>query len=176
MPVAHSAPFLHVFQMRPFVAALALTLVLATAGRARAGERDPWFGRDKALHFAASAGLAAGGYAAGALLWERQELRLVFGAGLSLGAGAAKELIDLAGAGDPSWRDMAWNVAGATTGLLAAWAVDRAITGARTTPREDTALLLESLALARHALHEVGPARRALPLARPLVSGGPLFP
>lgn len=98
-----------------------LLLALPTAAHADA---DPWFGRDKALHFGASATLAAGGYALGGALFDGREARLATGAGLALGAGVAKELADLAGAGDPSWRDMAWNAIGTGAGLLLAWGAD----------------------------------------------------
>lgn len=84
-------------------------------------ENDPWFGRDKALHFGVSAALAGGGYAAGATIWEEPAPALLLGAGLALAAGAGKELWDLAGHGHPSWRDMAWNVAGTGAGLLLGW-------------------------------------------------------
>jgi putative lipoprotein len=55
------------------------------------------------------------------------------GAGAGLAAGAAKELWDLSGHGDPSARDLAWDVAGTLTGVAVAalidWAVGRLSTG-----------------------------------------------
>ena len=101
---------------------LALALLAATPA---AADDDPWLGGDKALHYGASLGLAASGYGAGALAFDGEPARLATGAGLALGAGAGKELLDLAGLGDPSWRDLAWDVAGAATGLALAWAIDR---------------------------------------------------
>ncbi len=92
---------------------------------AKAQDPDPWFGRDKALHFGFSAALASGGYAAGALIWDGPTERLLAGAGLSLSLGVAKEIADMAGAGDPSWRDLAWDVVGTGVGLALAWSVDR---------------------------------------------------
>lgn len=86
---------------------------------------DPWLGRDKALHFGASFGIATGGYGAAALMGEGTTVRLGMGAGLALGAGVGKELLDLAGFGHPSWRDLAWNVLGTASGLLFAWTIDR---------------------------------------------------
>lgn len=91
---------------------------------ASASDDDPWFGRDKKLHFAVSAGLAAGGYGLGAAFWEETSARLATGATVALGAGIAKELYDLADHGHPSWRDLAWDVIGTGTGLLLAWGVD----------------------------------------------------
>jgi len=96
-----------------------------TFASASPSDPDPWFGEDKMLHFGVSAALASGGYAAASLIWEEPEERLLAGAGLALGLGAAKEVADLAGYGDPSWRDMTWNVAGTGVGLVLAWAVDR---------------------------------------------------
>lgn len=86
---------------------------------------DAWFGRDKALHFGASAALATGGYALTSVFSESRTARLIGGAGLALTAGAGKELYDLLGPGDPSWRDLVWDVIGTSAGLLLAYTVDR---------------------------------------------------
>ncbi len=85
---------------------------------------DPWFGRDKALHFGASATLGTGGYVGGSLVLDEPWQRAVAGAGLSLGLGTAKELYDLAGYGHPSWRDMTWNVVGTALAVGLCWTVD----------------------------------------------------
>jgi putative lipoprotein len=105
---------------------LCLLLVLVFPAPALAAD-DPWFGKDKWLHFGASTALAAGGYALGAAIWERPEPALAVGAGLALGAGVGKEILDLAGMGHPSWRDLAWDVAGTGVGLLLAWAIHSAV-------------------------------------------------
>ena len=89
------------------------------------GASDPWFGRDKALHFGASAGLAITGYAASSIFFQDRGARLVSGAGLALTAGIAKELNDLAGHGDPSWRDLTWDFVGTAAGLALAYVMDR---------------------------------------------------
>jgi len=102
----------------------ALTLFLALSGPAMAADRDPWFGRDKALHFSASATLAMVGYGASALKTPDPLMRAAAGATLGLGAGIAKELLDLTGAGDPSWRDLTWDVVGTATGVLVASGID----------------------------------------------------
>lgn len=102
---------------------LIIASLLCMAPLSAAADPDPWLGRDKALHFGVSAGLSGGGYAAGAMIWDEPLPALLTGAGLALGAGAAKELWDLAGNGHPSWRDMAWNVVGAGAGLLVAWSI-----------------------------------------------------
>jgi putative lipoprotein len=106
---------------------------LALVGPARAEEADPWLGRDKALHFGACAVISAGGYGAAALATEDVRVRVGVGAGAGLAAGVAKELWDLGGHGDPSTRDLAWDVAGTITGVAVAalidWAVGRFSTG-----------------------------------------------
>ena len=99
---------------------------LAPGAASAAPPSDPWTGPDKALHFTASAALAGGGYALAALGVEGTPGRLAGGAALALGAGAAKEAFDAAGFGTPSWRDVAWDVAGLAFGLLFSAAVDHA--------------------------------------------------
>jgi putative lipoprotein len=110
--------------------ALALLLVgplRARAQQAAAAETDPWFGHDKALHFAASGSLALVGYAGASLATERRPTRVVVAASFALGLGIAKEVWDLTGHGDASWRDLTWDVVGTTAGVLIAYAIDRAI-------------------------------------------------
>lgn len=77
------------------------------------------------LHFAGSAALATGGYAVGAWIWEEPEPALLLGAGISLGAGVTKELLDLGGMGHASWRDLAWDVVGTGVGLALSWGIHR---------------------------------------------------
>ncbi|MFO0604220.1 MAG: hypothetical protein U0324_13645 [Polyangiales bacterium] len=115
-------------------AACGLALALA-AGAARAQSGDAWFGADKALHFTASALIAGGGYALGAGCFEATAPRVLLGAGLGLAAGVGKELVDLAGYGDPSWRDLAWDALGVGVGVTAAWLVDRALRPTARPPR-----------------------------------------
>jgi putative lipoprotein len=105
------------------VLVLVLVSVLAPLP-ARAADPDPWFGRDKGLHFAVSGTIAAAGYAGAALVTENRTTRAAAGATLALGAGAAKELWDLSGHGDASWRDLTWDVVGTATGVLVAAAID----------------------------------------------------
>jgi putative lipoprotein len=100
--------------------------VLCTAP-ARADDGDPWWGPDKALHFGVSAGLGAAGYAASSLLFERRLERAAGGAAFSLTLGASKELYDLSGAGDASWKDFTWDVAGTAVGVGLALLVDLAV-------------------------------------------------
>ena len=92
---------------------LTLTL-LAAAGpnHACSVARDDWMGRDKAAHFGAS---FAVGVAASRLTNEPWEA-----VGLALIPGVAKELYDAGQACNRfSWKDMAWNAAGAYIGVRA---------------------------------------------------------
>jgi putative lipoprotein len=104
--------------------ALFLVLTLASTVALAQADPDPWFAPDKALHFGVSAGIAALGYGGAALLTEQRGVRVALGAGLGLAAGIGKELLDLAGLGSPSWRDLAWDVLGTGFGVLASWLLD----------------------------------------------------
>ncbi len=101
---------------------------------ARAQSADDWCGADKALHFTASAVIAGGCYALGAALFDDTWPRVTLGVGVGLAAGVGKELIDLAGYGDPSWRDLTWDALGVGVGALAAWGVDMAVRALRAPP------------------------------------------
>ena len=99
-------------------------VIVASSCRAQADEdSDPWFGKDKALHFGASGVLAMGGYAVGTALVDSQGGALLIGAAVSITAGVTKECLDLAGLGDPSWKDLAWDGIGTVTGLAVAWSI-----------------------------------------------------
>lgn len=102
---------------------LVLVLGLCTEN-AQAQSRDDWWGRDKALHLGVSAALGASGYAASSLALETHSTRAVAGTALALSAGIAKELYDLAGHGQPSYKDMVFNVAGTALGVCVAYLVD----------------------------------------------------
>ena len=117
--------------MRALVLA-GVALLLAAPVRAQQApavqpDPDPWFGRDKALHFAASASIAVAAYGGTSLVTEDRPTRVVVSASVALGAGILKELWDLSGHGDASWRDLTWDVVGTTTGVLFAYALDWAI-------------------------------------------------
>ena len=105
----------------------------AVPATASAQDADPWFARDKALHFDVSAGIAAAGYGVGAgwIFPDARWKALALGGGLAITAGATKELVDLTGAfhGDPSWKDFTWDVIGTVAGLALAWGVDLLLGG-----------------------------------------------
>ena len=108
--------------------ALALVLALALESPVRA-DSDPWLAPDKGLHVGLSAAIAAGGYGLGALELQQRRDALLLGGGLALLAGGFKELIDLKGAGDPSWKDLTMDLVGAVAGLVLAWGLDLLIRG-----------------------------------------------
>jgi putative lipoprotein len=85
---------------------------------------DEWLGRDKALHFGASAAIAATGYGVTTAFTEKRALAFAIGGGVAIGAGIAKEGYDALGYGEPSWKDFAWDVAGTLVGLGIAYGVD----------------------------------------------------
>ncbi|HZA15119.1 MAG TPA: hypothetical protein VE618_11500 [Myxococcaceae bacterium] len=104
-----------------------VALALAVSAGASPANPDPWLGGDKLSHFGVSAGLALAGYGASSVVFRDDRARLATGAGLALTLGAARELDNLGGSGNPSWRDMAWNALGMAVGLGAAWLVDNFI-------------------------------------------------
>ena len=114
--------------------------VLLAYSRPVFAERSEWFGRDKMQHFALSALVSAGGFGLGASLFDSSAAGLSIGGLLALAAGGGKELYDLAGHGDPDWRDFLWDIIGTTIGLLIAWSIERCLTERRRTARRRTAV------------------------------------
>ena len=104
-----------------------VALLMTSEARAQQQDTDPWFGHDKALHFAASASIAAIAYGGAALKTDDRPTRVAAAVTIALGAGVLKETWDLTGHGDASWRDLTWDVIGTTTGVLVAVAIDWAI-------------------------------------------------
>jgi len=106
---------------RPLVV---LAIVLAAPSAVADDSADPWIARDKALHFDATAGIAMATYALSTYeLHARWESLAVAGA-FTLAVGAGKELLDMTGLGDPSWKDFTWDAIGTVAGLALAWSVD----------------------------------------------------
>ena len=97
------------------------TAVLALAALmvpmpAHAQSEDRWWSADKGMHFGASLVITAGGHAVSSVWLDEPWQRSIAGASLGLGAGLGKELYDLSGHGDASWKDVTWDVAGVMTG------------------------------------------------------------
>ena len=104
---------------------LALVLGWLVAASPASAQQDDWLGRDKALHFGLSVGLAAGAYAVSAPFVEDPVTRFALGVGAGFGVGVLKEIWDATGRGTPSGRDLAWDVAGVATGAALSLLVDR---------------------------------------------------
>ena len=106
---------------------LCLGLASTSARVASAAERDPWLGPDKAKHFGASAIIASGAYGASAPLTSSRTARAIVGGTVAFAAGLAKEGWDLAGHGDPSFRDLTWDAIGTGVGVALALVIDLAV-------------------------------------------------
>lgn len=104
--------------------AAALLMPIAATPRVQAADSDPWFAHDKYLHGSVSAALSLTGYAAASSTTTDLRWRFGTGAALALTAGVGKELLDLGGPGDASWRDLTWDVVGTATGLAIAYMLD----------------------------------------------------
>jgi putative lipoprotein len=100
------------------------SLTLAVALFCSTAHADEWLGRDKALHFGASAILSSTAYGVTTAFDDRRSVAFIVGSGVALTAGIAKETYDALGYGDPSWKDLAWDVAGTLVGLGIAYGVD----------------------------------------------------
>jgi putative lipoprotein len=123
---AHTTGTEKVFRVAFTVAWLALA---PSPARAASPDDDPWLGEDKAKHFAVSAVVAGGGYGLSAALVDARGHALILGGAFAFGVGVAKEVADLAGLGDPSWKDLTWDALGTASGLAIAWGVDLIVRG-----------------------------------------------
>lgn len=117
--------------------ALWAALLCLGASPSAAQAEEPRVARDKWLHFGVSASLAAGSYAVAWSAFDCRWQRVALSSGLTLALGGGKELLDLAGLGDPSWRDFAWDALGTATGVFVAWLLDVLLTNDRCPPRKE---------------------------------------
>jgi len=117
--------------VRSLRTALLVALVLLAVPRSARAD-DAWTGEDKTLHYAVSATLAGGSYVASAAALRARGHALLLAGGLTLAVGAGKELLDLAGLGQPSWKDLTWDVLGNVSGLALAWSIDLLVRGVST--------------------------------------------
>lgn len=108
--------------LKPFTLPVLLCWVWASPALA-----DGWWGPDKELHLFVSAGVASTSW------WFAKSLRLsdpvASGCALSLTllVGGAKELVDLTGRGDPSWKDFTWDAIGAAVGVVLGLVIERLV-------------------------------------------------
>jgi len=99
--------------------ALIFTALLLTGCSHTANDR--WQGQDKAQHFIASAMLSAAGNEYAQRQGNSPDRSAAIGLMFSVSLGATKEFWDSRPGGSGwSWKDFAWDVAGATTGY-AVW-------------------------------------------------------
>ncbi len=89
---------------------LFVALSLHVGGSANAS--DPWFGADKLKHFFMSAFVESVSYSTLRATGVSNGPALVGASVTTLGVGVGKELWDRAGHGDPSLRDLTWDIAG----------------------------------------------------------------
>ncbi|WP_292970044.1 YfiM family lipoprotein [Pantoea sp. UBA4549] len=95
-----------------------LCIALLCSGCAHQAQ-DSWTGKDKAQHYVSSALLAAAGSEIAHHQQQDNAQNLRFGLMFSLSFGAAKELYDSRAAGSGwSWKDLAWDAAGAASGIM----------------------------------------------------------
>lgn len=104
-------------------------MLLLRTSNASAQDADPWFGPDKAAHFAGAALIGGIGYAAGTAMFAERSRAMALGFGAALAAGALKEALDATGLGDPSWKDFAWDAIGGACGVGIAVAFDIGVHG-----------------------------------------------
>lgn len=97
---------------------------LVMPNTAWARDPDPWLGEDKLLHFSASAVAAGLGYGVSSVFVQPRSTRAIVGASTALSLGIGKELYDATGRGDPSFRDLTWDVIGTAVGVGLSLGID----------------------------------------------------
>jgi putative lipoprotein len=120
---------LRAVRIRTLLLSTSLAAVLFASPSARADDGDEWLGRDKALHFGAAAAISGVAYGAASLGVSPRSERVAVSLGAGLLAGAGKELYDLMGNGDPSWKDFTWDAIGAVFAAGVALGIDFAVRG-----------------------------------------------
>lgn len=102
-----------------------LAFTLFTGGPATPSPGDPWFGRDKLLHFTASAVIQGAAHAAFRSRGASYGQASWGAAAVTATAGVGKELWDRHRRRDFSFRDLAWDGIGGASGAIIARQVDR---------------------------------------------------
>lgn len=106
----------------------ALVFVLFRAQFGAPPERPPedrWLAQDKLYHFAGSAAIQGAGHALGRAAGLDYRDAAWTAAGLTLGVGVAKELLDRADGRFFSWKDLTADIAGGATGAAVLRQIDR---------------------------------------------------
>ena len=78
---------------------------------------DPWLGEDKLRHFGLSFAAGSFSYGAGRVLLDA-DAALWISAAAAVAAGVGKEWLDVRRGRPWSWKDLAWDAAGAAAALL----------------------------------------------------------
>ena len=78
---------------------------------------DPWLGEDKLRHFGLSFAAGSFAYGAGRVLLEA-DAALGVSAAAAVAAGVGKEWLDVRRGRPWSWKDLAWDAAGAAAALI----------------------------------------------------------
>ncbi|MEA3246900.1 MAG: hypothetical protein U9Q74_12160 [Gemmatimonadota bacterium] len=102
-----------------------LALWGAPPERPAPSDRDPWFGRDKLLHFVASAAVQGAAHAAFRARGADYGSASRGAAAVTLTVGVSKEIWDHYRGGDASLRDLTWDVVGGTAGAVVVRQADR---------------------------------------------------
>ena len=102
-----------------------LVLFVAMFGGPQRPHEDPWFGRDKLLHFTASAVVQCAAHAALRSTGSDYAAASRGAAVVTLTVGVSKELWDRHQGGDASLRDLAWDGIGGVSGAVVVRQVDR---------------------------------------------------
>ena len=102
-----------------------LAFTLAIGGAPVPSERDPWFGRDKLLHFTASALIQGAAHAAFRARSASYAQASWGAAAVTATAGVGKELWDRHHKRDFSFRDLTWDGIGGISAAVVARQVDR---------------------------------------------------
>jgi uncharacterized protein YfiM (DUF2279 family) len=84
-----------------------------------APERDAWLGEDKFMHFAMSYMITTGSFGAARIVTDK-DASLATGIALGAAAGILKEVYDKRDSRRFSFRDLLWDAAGITAGVLIA--------------------------------------------------------
>jgi putative lipoprotein len=102
-----------------------LVFTLVTGGGTPRSARDPWFGRDKLLHFTASALIQGAAHAAFRARSASYAQASWGAAAVTATAGVGKELWDRHEERDFSLRDLAWDGIGGVSGAIVVRQIDR---------------------------------------------------
>jgi putative lipoprotein len=102
-----------------------LAFTLLTGGPSVPGPRDPWFGRDKAVHFTVSALIQGAAHSAFRARGARYAEASWGAAAVTASAGIGKELWDRHRKRDFSFRDLTWDGIGGASGAVVVRRIDR---------------------------------------------------